>query len=47
LLSRGLAGATGIPLGLLALLAFYVFILRRAVLDRSELAATTRRIAQA
>jgi len=47
LLSRGVAGATGIPLGLLALLAFYVFILRRAVLDRGELAAATHRIAQA
>jgi alpha-1,2-mannosyltransferase len=33
LLSRGVAGATGIPLGLLVLLAFYVFTLRRAVID--------------
>jgi hypothetical protein len=33
LLSRGIAGVTGIPLGLLVLLAFYVFTLRRAVLD--------------
>jgi alpha-1,2-mannosyltransferase len=34
LLSRSIAGVTGIPLGLLVLLAFYVFIVRRAVLDR-------------
>jgi hypothetical protein len=34
LLSRGVAGVTGIPLGLLVLLALYVFTLRRAVLDR-------------
>ena len=33
LLSRGIAGVTGIPLGLLVLLTFYVFTLRRAVLD--------------
>ena len=33
LLSRGVAGATGIPLGLLVLLALYAFILRRAALD--------------
>jgi hypothetical protein len=31
LLSRSVAGVTGIPLGLLVLLAFYVFTLRRAV----------------
>ena len=45
LLSRGIAGATGIPLGLLVLLATYVFTVRRAVLDRSSLA--TGVIAQA
>jgi hypothetical protein len=38
LLSRGIAGVTGIPLGLLVLLAFYVFTLRRAVLDRRNAA---------
>jgi alpha-1,2-mannosyltransferase len=35
LLSRGIAGATGIPVGLLVLLAFYVLTLRRAVRDRA------------
>ena len=38
LLSRGIAGVTGIPLGLLVLLAFYVLTLRRAVLDRRSVA---------
>jgi alpha-1,2-mannosyltransferase len=33
LLSRSIAGVTGVPLGLLVLLAFYVFTLRRAMLD--------------
>ena len=33
LLTRGVAGATGIPLGLLLLLATFVFIMRRAVVD--------------
>ena len=47
LLSRGIAGVTGIPLGLLALLALYVFTLRRAVLDRGEPAVGPRQIAQA
>jgi hypothetical protein len=37
LLSRGVAGATGIPLGLLVLLAFYVFTLRRALIDRATI----------
>jgi hypothetical protein len=36
LLSRGVAGATGIPLGLVVLLALYVFTLRRALIDRVE-----------
>ena len=30
LLSRGIAGVTGVPLGLLVMLAFYVFTMRRA-----------------
>jgi hydrogenase-4 membrane subunit HyfE len=47
LLSRGIAGATGIPLGLLVLLTLYVFTLRRAVLDRAGSAARARRLAQA
>ena len=33
LLTRGVAGATGIPLGLLLLLATFVFIMRRALVD--------------
>jgi hypothetical protein len=44
LLSRGLAG---IPLGLLLLLAMYVFTLRRAVLGRQGFAAAISGIAQA
>src|SRR5712671_1624831 len=47
LLSRGIAGATGIPLGLLVLLALYVFTLRRAVRDRRGSAIKVRGIAQA
>src|ERR1035437_4679070 len=35
LLSRGIAGVTGIPLGLMVLLALYVFTLRRAAQDRA------------
>jgi hypothetical protein len=37
LLSRGVASATGIPLGLVVLLAFYVFTLRRALIDRATI----------
>jgi alpha-1,2-mannosyltransferase len=44
LLSRGIAGVTGIPLGLLVLVALYVFTLRRAMPDR---AALVHEIAQA
>jgi hypothetical protein len=47
LLSRGVAGIAGIPLGLLVLLAMYVFTLRRAVLDRQGFAAAIPGIAQA
>jgi hypothetical protein len=47
LLSRGVAGITGIPLGLLVLLTLHGFILRRAVLDRTGSAIGVRRIAQA
>jgi hypothetical protein len=47
LLSRGVAGIAGIPLGLLLLLAMYVFTLRRAVLDRQGFAAAIPGIAQA
>ena len=45
LLSRGIAGVTGIPLGLLVMLATYIFILRRAVGDGAI--AGAHRIAQA
>jgi alpha-1,2-mannosyltransferase len=41
LLSRGIAGLTGIPLGLLVLLAMYGVTLRRAAIDRMNVAATT------
>jgi alpha-1,2-mannosyltransferase len=44
LLSRGIAGVTGIPLGLLVLLALYGVTLRRAAIDRRSVAAT--RLAQ-
>jgi alpha-1,2-mannosyltransferase len=47
LLSRGIAGATGIPLGLMVLLAVYALILRRGVLDRARLAIGAAGIAQA
>jgi hypothetical protein len=46
LLSRAIAGATGIPLGLMVLLALYGFILRRAALDHA-VANRTQRVAQA
>jgi hypothetical protein len=46
LLSRGVAGATGLPLGLIVLLALHGFILRRAALDHA-IANDTQRIAQA
>jgi alpha-1,2-mannosyltransferase len=39
LLSRGVAGVTGIPLGLLVMLTLYVFTIRRAVLDRASVAS--------
>jgi hypothetical protein len=42
LMSRGLAGATGIPLGLLVMLTLYVFTLRRAVKDRASFISTAR-----
>ena len=46
LLSRGIAGVTGIPLGLLVLLATYVFTMRRAILDREVMAAGAHGIAK-
>jgi len=46
LLSRSIAGVTGIPLGLLVLLTLYVFTLRRAALDRAGFAFAAHGIAQ-
>ena len=46
LLSRGIAGATGIPLGLIAMLALYAFTLHRAAVDRESATVRTARIAQ-
>ena len=46
LLSRSVAGATGIPLGLIVLLAFYGFVLRRAVRDHA-IANGNHRLAKA
>jgi hypothetical protein len=46
LLARAMAGATGIPLGLIVLLTFYGFVLRRAWRDRA-VASHSRRLAKA
>ena len=46
LLSRAIAGVTGVPLGLLVLLATYVFIVRRAMQDREVLTAGVHGIAR-
>jgi hypothetical protein len=46
LLSRGIAGATGIPLGLIAMLALYSFTLHRAAADRGNATMRGPRIAQ-
>ena len=45
LLSRAIAGVSGMPLGLLVLLALYAFTLRRAVQDRSGIAVGSGGIA--
>ncbi len=47
LLSRGVAGATGIPLGLIVMLALYGFTLKRALRDREIVEVSAPRIAQA
>lgn len=47
LLSRSVAGATFIPLGLLVELTLYAFVLRRAALDRASHAVGAHRVAQA
>jgi len=46
LLSRGIAGATGIPLGLIVMLALYVFTLRRAALERTGAGLSALGVAQ-
>ena len=46
LLSRGIAGVTGIPLGLIAMLALYSFTLHRAAVDRGNATVRAPRIAQ-
>jgi len=47
LLSRAIAGATGIPLGLIVMLALYCLTLRRAIADRTSVQLAASRIAQA
>jgi hypothetical protein len=47
LLSRAIAGSTGIPLGLVVMLALYALILRRALADRTRVQLAGTRIAQA
>jgi len=47
LISRGLAGLTGIPSGLIVMLALYALTLRRAATDRATSALPAPRIAQA
>jgi Glycosyltransferase family 87 len=47
LLSRGVAGATGLPLGLIVMLALYGFTLKRVLLDRESVKVSAPRIAQA
>jgi hypothetical protein len=47
LISRGVAGSTGIPLGLIVMLVLYGLLVRRAVTDRTEAALASSRVAQA
>ncbi|MGL5166030.1 MAG: glycosyltransferase family 87 protein [Afipia sp.] len=47
LVSRGIAGATGVPLGLLAMIALYAIVLRRASSDLEGLTARTHEFAKA
>ncbi|MDO9061684.1 MAG: glycosyltransferase family 87 protein, partial [Bradyrhizobium sp.] len=47
LLSRGVAGATGIPLGLMVLLMIFICVLRRAVRDGAAPAVNADKMAQA
>jgi alpha-1,2-mannosyltransferase len=47
LLARGIAGSTGIPLGLMTVLALYALIMRRAIIARAGSAVGSPGIAQA
>lgn len=47
LLSRGIAGATGIPLGLIVMLALYSLTLHRALADRANAMLRSPSVAQA
>ena len=47
LLSRAVAGATGLPLGLIVMLALYAFTLHRAALERTRSSLSASHIAQA
>jgi hypothetical protein len=47
LLSRAIAGSTGIPLGLIVMLALYGLTMRRAIVDRAHLHLVASPIAQA
>jgi hypothetical protein len=47
LLARGIAGATGVPLGLFAIVALFALVMRRATGDRAGAAIGPARIAQA
>jgi hypothetical protein len=47
LLARGIAGSTGIPLGLITVLTLYALMMRRAIIDSGGSALGSRGIAQA
>lgn len=47
LVSRGIAGTTGVPIGLLAMIALYAVVLLRASSDLEGLSARTREFAKA
>ena len=47
LLTRAIAGASGIPLGLIVMLALYGLTLRRAIADRAQTSLSASSIAQA
>jgi hypothetical protein len=47
LATRGIAGATGVPLGLIAIVALYALTMRHAMRDRAQSAISSQGIAQA